>query len=240
MKKLSIYLLLIALFVFPFTTFAKESKYLGETYETLNFEETLEKENIEKKYDSYKETSDQIPIYMFRGDGCGFCQAFLTFLSENADEYGKYFKLVSFEVWNDQKNSELMGYVATYLDQPANGVPFIVIGDKSFLGFDENAYGESIKEAIKNLYNTSKKDRYDVFEKMKANPKKWKNAKKQDNTTTTSVEGGQNSTLIIVLADFIFTLCATVVIIFYINKKFNEKKAPVEKVEKKETKSKKK
>ena len=47
--------------------------------------------------DSYKENDKQAVIYMFRGQGCGYCRAFLSFLASIVDDYGEYFKLVSFD-----------------------------------------------------------------------------------------------------------------------------------------------
>lgn len=46
----------------------------------------------------------------------------------------------------------------------ATGVPYIIIGDKSFSGFRESTDGDKIKSKIKELFES--KDRYDVFEEM--------------------------------------------------------------------------
>lgn len=138
------------------------SKY-RENYKTMNLDEILTQEKIEHDFSSYKETDDQITIYMFRGNGCSFCKGFLNYLNSIVPEYGKYFKVVSYEVWGDQANSELMGEVSTFFGQKATGVPYIIIGDQVFGGYS-NRYDEAIKAAIKNLYDS--KDRYDVFEAM--------------------------------------------------------------------------
>lgn len=132
-------------------------------YETKNLKETLAAEEIELAYPDYKETDDQITIYMFRGTGCGYCKAFLTFLNSITEEYGKYFKLESYEVWSNQKNGELMQEVGEFLGEKAGGVPFIIIGDKVFPGYNE-VYDEDIKTAIKDLYDSN--NRYDVFKEM--------------------------------------------------------------------------
>lgn len=132
-------------------------------YETKNLKETLAAEEIELAYPDYKETDDQITIYMFRGTGCGYCKAFLTFLNSITEEYGKYFKLESYEVWSNQKNGELMQEVGEFLGEQAGGVPFIIIGDKVFPGYNE-VYDEDIKTAIKDLYDSN--NRYDVFKEM--------------------------------------------------------------------------
>lgn len=133
-------------------------------YEAKNLKETLAAEEIELAYPDYKETDDQITIYMFRGNTCGYCKAFLTFLNSITEEYGKYFKLESYEVWSNQKNGELMQEVGEFLGEQAGGVPFIIIGDKVFPGYNE-VYDEDIKAAIKDLYDSN--NRYDVFKEMK-------------------------------------------------------------------------
>ena len=64
-----------------------------------------------------------------------------------------------------------MKEVSTYMGEVAQGVPYIVIGDKVFPGY-ANSYDEDIKSAIVDLYKTTKKKRYDVFTEMKKNPNK--------------------------------------------------------------------
>ena len=48
-----------------------------------------------------------------------------------------------------------MGKVAKKLNVDASGVPFIVIGDKSFTGYSESM-NEEIKAAIKDQFNNKK------------------------------------------------------------------------------------
>ena len=183
LKKL--YVLLIALvLVIPFGVLAKkednkETEEKEETkkvsaplyseyykdYKTKNYLETLDDEQLEYEFENYEENDNQITVYMFRGKGCGFCRKFLSFLNSITDEYGKYFRLVSFEVWNDPDNKALMDDVSNYMKEEAGGVPYIIIGDKVFGGYASD-YDEQIKTAIINLYNTKAEKRYDVFHEM--------------------------------------------------------------------------
>lgn len=103
----------------------------------------------------------KIPVYMFRGEGCAFCAKALTFFEEIQEEYGKYYELKTFEVWNDATNKSLMDQVAEYLDIQINGVPFIIIGEKTFSGFPEETKAE-IKKEILAEYNRSDEDRTDI------------------------------------------------------------------------------
>ncbi len=164
MKKVFGLLLAMMMLVSPFTVravTADDEEINIKQYKTSNFKEILAQESIKEEFKNYTETDNQITIYMFRGNGCGFCQRFLNFLNSITDEYGKYFKVVGFEVWGDAKNSELLQNISKFLGEDAGGVPYVIIGDQVFPGYAES-YDEGIKSAIKTLYESE--DRYDVFE----------------------------------------------------------------------------
>ena len=166
MKKIINFLVLSLLVLFPLKVFAFTEL---EDYNTLNLEDTLKEESIDLEFDNYEETDDQITIYLFRGKGCGYCRAFLTFLNSITEEYGKYFKLVSFETWNDTQNKDLLNETSTFLGESINyAVPYIIIGEKTFNGYTSD-WDEDIKDAIMDQYES--KDRYDVFEEMKKGTK---------------------------------------------------------------------
>ena len=211
MKKLLVGLL--AILLVPTIAFAKE--YNGNNYNTLNLAGALTEEKIEFDKDLVKENDKQATIYLFRGNGCGYCKRFLTFLTTILKEYGEYFKVESFEVWYDKDNAKLMEEVAEFLDEDAEGVPFIVIGDKVFAGYT-SSYDEDIKTAIKNLYNSS--ERYDVFAEMEK-------ANKEEAT------GQVGGTSVIIWNAVIVVLCAAGIIGYniYANVKLNERIAELEK-----------
>ena len=147
MFKKIISIVFIGLIFVPSLAFASE-------YVTENFEEALTEESIEHDLKDYKESEDKINIYLFRGHKCGFCNRFLTFLYNNVEEYGKYFNLVSYEIFNDPKNSRLLDDVSKFMDgKSATGVPYIVIGDTAFGGFNESTDGDAIKAKIKDWKN---------------------------------------------------------------------------------------
>jgi thiol-disulfide isomerase/thioredoxin len=139
---------------------------------------------------------------MFRGKGCGYCRAFLNFLNDNAEEYGKYFKLVSFETWYDENNGGLLTDVSTFLGEAAQGVPYVIIGDQVFPGY-ASSYDDGIKSAITELYKQKPEDRYDVF---KAYNDGIDAEKKAANASTNKV----------IIWNFVFVLIATVVIVLVI------------------------
>lgn len=169
------------------------------SYTSLNLEGALKEEELEYDLSSYKESDDQAIIYLFRGNGCGYCRRFLTFLNSIVPEYGKYFKVVSYEVWYDTDNKNLMNDVADFLDKDASGVPFIIIGDKVFEGYASD-YDDDIKKAIKDLYNSS--DRYDVFQEME------KASNKNEKSETTSSAA-------VIIWNIVFVVAATVIIVSF-------------------------
>lgn len=195
-------ILLIGLLLIPLNVKAAE-------YNTLDFEATLADEEIEAEFKNYNPNSDAITIYLFRGKGCGFCRKYLQFMNSIANEYGKYFKMETYEVWNDSNNSKLLGEISDYLGQEASGVPYIIIGDKVFGGYTEE-YNEDIKKAITDLYKTKQKKRYDVLEQMKKHPKK--------NNQTAAFDNNA------IIWSLVFTFVSTVIIMSYINLKFKELK----------------
>lgn len=104
------------------------------------------------KYDKNK-----VNIYLFWGNSCPHCEDFLDFLEENTD-YKDLYTLNTFEVWYNQDNYNLMNEFATALDEDVTGVPFIVIGNKSFKGFSS-----SLEEEILNAIKEGHSNSYDVY-----------------------------------------------------------------------------
>lgn len=201
--------LVLALLVMPSSLFAASTEKIDlSKYKTKNLTETLAAEEMEPEFDNYSEKDDQITIYMFRGDGCGYCRAFLTFLNGITNEYGKYFKLVSFEVWSDSANADLMKKVSTFLGETAQGVPYVIIGEKVFPGY-ASTYDDSIKAAIEEEYAKSDKERYDVFKAM------------NDANKATSATSGSTIAIISII-NLVIVACACVVVIANQNKKFAE------------------
>lgn len=200
MKKVLLAILISILCFIPFSVNAEEKEY-----KTLNLDEALKEEEIEHDFSNYKETDDQAIIYLFRGKGCAYCKKFLTYLNSIVDDYGKYFKVVSYEVWNDTDNAALMEKVGNLLGKRVEGVPFIVIGDKVFTGYTES-YNNEIKEAIKKQYDS--KNEYDVMKKL---------AESSDNEEAVSNKSSDTTALIIIVNLF-FTAVATVIIVLFNNK----------------------
>ena len=108
-------------------------------------------------------TTERTPmtVIMFRGEGCPHCEEALEWFDSIEGEYGQYFDLETYEVWNNQENAELMDKVAEYLGESPDGVPYIIIGKKTYSGFAQS-YAEDIKKDIMNEYNKNLEERINV------------------------------------------------------------------------------
>ncbi len=193
------FILLVIAIVMTFTlTGCDDGKLYYDGYNHLNFKEVLEAEEFELENKDYKETDDQAIIYLFRGQGCGYCRKFINFLNSISTEYGKYFKVISFEVWNDAANGDLMSKIPLVTEVEARGVPYIIIGDKVFDGYTES-YDEAIKEQIMKQYKNSS---YDVFKELKKAESKF---------------NGFSNTAVIIFC-FAFVLIGTIICLVNSNK----------------------
>lgn len=138
MRKLKLLLvILLSVLIIPFNVFADE--------------------------DDKAEESKEVHVYIFKGDGCGFCEAALEWFDEIDDKYGDMFKLYEYETWYNQDNANLMNEVAKVRGEDVQGVPYIIVGDQSWNGFDESNKNE-IKNKIKEEYDVEVEKRYDVMQ----------------------------------------------------------------------------
>ena len=146
MKKLKFLLvILLAFLVLPLAVFAEEEEVAAN-------EETTE------------EVSKEVPLYFFRGEGCPHCAEFEAWLQEIEGEYGEFYEVKDYETWYNQDNAQLMTKVATLRQEEdtATGVPYIIIGNKSWIGFAAD-YKDEIIEKIKNVYAQDPAERYDIM-----------------------------------------------------------------------------
>lgn len=108
------------------------------------------------------EAAEKVNIYFFHGDGCGYCASAKEFFASIQEEYGKYFELKEYETWYNTDNAELLEKVAKARDEEVSGVPYIVIGNKSWNGYSSD-FDEEIKKAITSEYEKDSNSRYDVM-----------------------------------------------------------------------------
>lgn len=111
----------------------------------------------------YKESDDKVNVYIFRGSTCSHCLDAVAHFASIAKDQGKYFNVKTYEVWSNSDNNDLMNDAANEIgDSEVSGVPYIVIGKKSWSGYAASYDDEMMKE-IKSEYNKDKSKRYDVI-----------------------------------------------------------------------------
>ena len=145
----------------------------------------------------------KVNVYLFRGEGCPHCEEAIEWFDNTLskdEEYSKYYELVQYEVWYDEDNAKLMDNLAKALGTEANGVPFIVIGDKHFSGFSSEQSPEQIKSAIKAEYESD--DIVDIVKDVK----KGKSVNKKDeNSNLLPIIIISSAAVVIVIALIFFT-----------------------------------
>lgn len=142
-------IVLVALLIIPFGVFAE-----GE-------EETNTENNVEATAESTEEKKE-VPLYFFRGEGCSHCAEAEEWFKSIEEEYGSYFEIKDYETWYDTENQALMERVAEARGESADGVPYIIVGNKSWNGFAEE-YKEQIIDEIKTVYEEPEDERYDIM-----------------------------------------------------------------------------
>ena len=142
-------IVLVALLIIPFGVFAE-----GE-------EETNTENNAEATAESTEEKKE-VPVYFFRGEGCSHCAEAEEWFKSIEEEYGSYFEIKDYETWYDTENQALMERVAEARGESADGVPYIIVGNKSWNGFAEE-YKEQIIDEIKTVYEEPEDERYDIM-----------------------------------------------------------------------------
>lgn len=104
----------------------------------------------------------EMHIYLFYGDGCPHCAKEEKFL----DSYLKnkpFIKLHKYELWKHSENGKLYDEVHKLLKDDGDGIPYLVIGNNSITGFDENSTPDSIRSTIQYYRNTDYKDIVGIY-----------------------------------------------------------------------------
>lgn len=135
-----LFIVMLGIFILPFAVFAEG-------------EETTQS----------SEETGKVNIYLFRGEGCSHCAEAEEWFDSIQEEYGQYYNIVDYETWYDEENAELMNRVAEARKEEVAGVPYIIIGNKSWNGFSDD-YKEAMLAEIVAEYDKSADERYDIME----------------------------------------------------------------------------
>lgn len=155
MKRLVVFfIILMAFLMVPFSVFADGV--------TENKKQSEISENDDNNSDS-EDKKEKVNVYFFHGDGCPHCADAKDFFDSIEDEYGHLFELVSYETWKNADNADLLEQVGEVRDEEIKGVPYILIGNKSFSGYRSD-FNDDIIEAIENEYEVESSKRYDIMD----------------------------------------------------------------------------
>lgn len=127
----------------------KSNSSINETLDFSEYDDVLKGITYNK---------NKVNIYFFFGDGCHYCESEYEFFKEIENEYGKYFNLYRFEVWDNEKHQNLLKLSASIMGDQIRGIPYTIIGSKTFIGFNEEIKYEML-EAIKTEHENS----FDIF-----------------------------------------------------------------------------
>lgn len=104
------------------------------------------------------EEKKQVNVYLFHSNTCSHCKAEIEFLNEIQKEY-KNLKINLYEINDVKENKELMINIKEKLNIDSPMVPFTVIGDYYYIG-----YNDGVKDGIKNLIEKyTSEEQYDVI-----------------------------------------------------------------------------
>ena len=104
------------------------------------------------------EEKKQVNVYLFHSNTCSHCKAEIEFLNEIQKEY-ENLKINLYEINDVKENKELMINIKEKLNIDSPMVPFTVIGDYYYIG-----YNDGVKDGIKNLIEKyTSAEQYDVI-----------------------------------------------------------------------------
>ena len=152
MKSLKILFVLLVALLLPIVAFAED-------------EDTDAAPAEDAEVVKAEEESNEVNVYFFRGEGCSHCAEAEAWFESIEEEYGSKFKIVDYETWYNSENAELMQKVAEARGETAEGVPYIIVGNKSWNGFAQD-YADEILAQIESEFETNVDERYDIMKLM--------------------------------------------------------------------------
>ena len=140
----------------------KQNQISKNTQTNIEFSKMTEKD--------IESSKNKVNVYVFWGDGCPHCKHLAQFFDSNKSKLKDKMNLYTFEVWKDSTNLKFMKDFGKFLGETPQGVPYMIIGDKTFSGFAES--DEKTKDEIINLIkqgyqNSSKIDKYQEYKATK-------------------------------------------------------------------------
>ena len=110
-----------------------------------------------------KVEAQEVTVNVFYGDGCPHCAKEDKYLNVLKKELGDNIEIEKYEVWNNKENNNLLKEVRTTLNDDNEGVPFVVIGNKYFNGYNDDI----AKDIKKTIFDNIKQNSLNVVELIK-------------------------------------------------------------------------
>lgn len=98
----------------------------------------------------------EVNLYLFYGDGCPHCAKEKEYFKELESKYDNL-NIHQYEVWYDEDNQNLLSDVKDALNSTSNYVPYTVIGEKYFIGFNDDTKLQ-LEKAINNCIENDCED----------------------------------------------------------------------------------
>lgn len=106
----------------------------------------------------------EVVVNLFYGDTCAFCHQERIYLDSLERQFGDNIIVREYEVWNSKENNDLMMDVKDNFDDKGDGVPYTVIGNKTYTGISEE-----IKDSIRtDILDGIKYPKLDAVEYIKS------------------------------------------------------------------------
>jgi len=108
---------------------------------------------LSKNYNDYVgkyydiKNDDKVNIYLFYSKICPHCQKEEKYFETLKEKYQDKINIYTYEVTENKTNNEIMKSLKKELKENSQGVPFTIIGSKTFLGYDES-FNERIENTI--------------------------------------------------------------------------------------------
>jgi glutaredoxin len=95
-------------------------------------------------------SAQNIPVnaYFFYGDGCPHCAEERQYLLHTLKNEYPNLQVYEYEIYNSRENAVLLQRTAEKLSVGVDGVPFLVIGDKHFVGYANGISSQMIEQKV--------------------------------------------------------------------------------------------
>lgn len=168
---------------------------------------------------------EEVNLYLFYSKDCTHCHAEREWLESIKDDYD-YLNIYEYEVTRNKENSDLLEDVKTRLNSDSKYVPFTVIGEDYFVGWNTNNK-DKITDKIENYNYEQRNIVYEVINGIEGDPIEGDKDKEEGEGTsefTVPILGKINAKkvslpLVAAIIGFIdgFNPCAMWVLIFLIS-----------------------